>query len=248
MVRVKDEPVVIGRRFNGPPGSGHGGYSAGCAGVLVDAPAVEVTLRRPPPLETPLAVARGDGVALVDGDGVVGEARAASLSVAGPPPASLAQAEAASERFAWEHDHPFPTCFGCGPERDRADALCLYTGPVGDGRFAVPWTPAPWTADPTPSASTGGDGVVEPLFAWAALDCPSSAPVHGTISAPVVLGRLTVALEGPIEVGAPHVIQAWMERSDGRKRQTAVAIFTAAGERRAAGRAVWVELARPLGA
>ena len=101
----------------------------------------------------------------------------------------------------------------------------------------MPWTPPEWT----------GDGVVEPLFAWAALDCPSSVPVHGTISAPVVLGRFTVALERPIEVGAPHVIQAWLERSDGRKRHTAVAIFSAAGERRAAGRAVWVELARPLG-
>ena len=32
---------------------------------------------------------------------------------------------------------------GCGPARDPADALCLYTGPVVDGRFAVPWTPAP---------------------------------------------------------------------------------------------------------
>jgi len=43
------------------------------------------------------------------------------------------------------------------------------------------------------------------------------------------------------------VIQSWLERSDGRKRHTGVALFTAAGERRAAGRAVWLELARPLG-
>jgi hypothetical protein len=239
MDRVTDEPVVIARRFNGPPSSGHGGYSAGCAGVLVNAPAVEVTLRRPPPLETPLAVARRDGaVALLDGVDVVAEARPTALHVDAPPPVSLEQAADASERFSWQHDHPFPTCFGCGPERDPSDALCLFTGPVGDGRFAVPWTPAEWT----------GDGAVEPLFAWAALDCPSSAPVHGTISAPVVLGRFTVALESPIQVGASHVIQAWMESSEGRKRNTAVAIFTGDGERRAVGRAVWVELARPLGA
>src|SRR5215207_7781066 len=57
---VQDRPVVIARRFNGPPDSGHGGYSAGCAGVLVDAPAAEVTLRRPPPPETPLAFRRRD--------------------------------------------------------------------------------------------------------------------------------------------------------------------------------------------
>jgi hypothetical protein len=231
--------VVIGRRFNGPPRSGHGGYSSGCVGVLLDAPAAQVTLRRPPPLETPLAVERREsGLALLDGAGVVAEARPAELSVSGPAPVSVAEARAASEHFAWQHDHPFPTCFGCGPRRDPADALCLFTGPVDDGRFAVPWTPAHWA----------GDGVVEPVLVWAALDCPSAAPVHGTISAPVVLGRLTVALEAPVEVGAPHVIQAWLERAEGRRRHTAVGLFTASGERRACGRAVWVELARPLGA
>ncbi len=234
---MTDEPVVIARRFNGPPGSGHGGYSAGCAAALVGGPAVEVTLRRPPPLDTPLAVARrDDGAALVRGAQIVAEARPVALDVAGLDPVGVEEAAAASDRFAWRHDHPFPTCFGCGPERDPADALCLFAGPVGDGRFAVPWTPPGWT----------GDGVVAPVFAWAALDCPSSSPVHGTIEAPVVLGRFTVALEGPIEIGAPHVIQAWLERSGGRQRHTAVALFTAAGERRAAGRAVWVELARPL--
>src|SRR5215213_4316915 len=163
MDRMSDEPdVVIERRFNGPPDSGHGGYSAGRAAALVDGPA-EVTLRRPPPLETPLTVRRDDGGA----------------------------------------------------------ALCLFCGPVGDGRFAVPWTPPDWT----------GEGAVDPVFAWAALDCPSSAPVHGTVSGPVVLGRLAIALEAPIEVGAPHVIQSWLVRSDGRKRETAVALFAEAGDR-----------------
>ena len=238
MGRMPDEPVVIARRFNGPPDSGHGGYTAGSAAALLGGAAAEVTLRRPPPLETPLTVQRRDGgVALMDGERLVAEARAAQLELDGPPPVTLDDAVAAAGRFAWEHDHPFPTCFGCGPERDPADALCLYSGPVGDGRFAVPWTPPPWT----------GSELVEPLLTWAALDCPSSAPVHDTISAPVVLGRLTIVLEGPIETGAPHVIQSWLERSDGRKRHTGVALFTAAGERRAAGRAVWLELARPLG-
>jgi hypothetical protein len=234
-------PVVIERRFNGPPNSGHGGWSAGRAAAQVDGRAAEVTLLRPPPLETPLEVAPGadGGVELRDADGPVLAARAAAaLALDGPPAVDAATARAASERFAWKHDHPFPTCFGCGPERDEGDALRLFAGPVGDGRCAVPWTPPDWT----------GDATVDPGYLWAALDCPSSAPVHGTISAPVVLGRFTVALERPVQVGAPHVIQSWLERSDGRKRHTAVALFDAGGERLACGRAVWIELDRPLGA
>jgi hypothetical protein len=229
--------VVIDPRFNGPPSSGHGGYSCGCAAALIDGPAAEVTLRRPPPIGVELAVARdGEAASLLRDGEIVASATPADVDVSGPPPVRLDEAADASARFAWVHDHPFPTCFGCGPEREPADALCLFTGPVGDGRFAVPWRPPAWT----------GDGVVDPLFVWAALDCPSSAPIHDTISAPVVLGRLALVLEGPVEVGAPHVIQAWLEGADGRKRHTGVALYTADGERRAAGRAVWVELARPL--
>jgi hypothetical protein len=59
-----------------------------------------------------------------------------------------------------------------------------------------------------------------------------------------VLGRLTVALEAPIAVGAPHVIQSWADGQDGRKHFTAVALYTAEGERRACGRAVWFEVPR----
>ncbi len=229
--------VVIDPRFNGPPGSGHGGYSCGCAAGLIDGPAAEVTLRRPPPIGVELRVARdGEETSLLHEGEIVVSARAAAPHVGGPPPVGLEAAADASTRFVWADDHPFPTCFGCGPERDPADALCLFCGPVGDGRFAVPWTPPAWT----------GDGTVDPLFVWAALDCPSSAPAHPTIAAPIVLGRLTVVLEGPVEVGAPHVIQSWLEGADGRKRHTGVALFTAEGERRASGRAVWIELAQPL--
>ena len=185
----------------------------------------------------PLSVGReGDGVALHDGDELIAEARPVELIVEGPPPVDPGVAAAASARFEWQDDHPFPTCFGCGPDRDPSDALCLFTGPVGDGRFAVPWTPPAWS----------GDGTVDPLFVWAALDCPSSAPVHPTLSAPIVLGRFSVALEGPVEVGAPHVIQSWLEHMERRKYQTAVALWTAGGERRAIARAVWIELAKPL--
>src|SRR5215216_6315105 len=104
-------PVVIAPRFNGPPASGHGGYSCGCAAAQVDAPAVEVTLRRPPPLGVELRVRRdGAAASLLDGGDVVASARPATLAVHGPPPVGVEEAGAAAERFAWKHDHPFPTC------------------------------------------------------------------------------------------------------------------------------------------
>ena len=64
----------------------------------------------------------------------------------------------------------------------------------------------------------------------------------------VAAGNVVRARKNAVRVGGSYVIQSWMEGQDGRKRHTGVALFDANGERRAAGRAVWVELARPLGA
>ena len=47
--------LTIPSRFCGPPGIGNGGYVCGRIAAYVDGPAT-VTLRRPPPLDTPMAV------------------------------------------------------------------------------------------------------------------------------------------------------------------------------------------------
>src|SRR5918993_4155031 len=93
--------VVIDPRFNGPPDSGHGGYSAGRAAALVEPAsdgAVEVTLRRPVPLATPLTVAAeaGGAVALSSGGDLVMEARPVpAVAPADPPLVTLDAARAA---------------------------------------------------------------------------------------------------------------------------------------------------------
>ena len=53
------DSLVIPSRFRGPPGSGNGGYVCGRIAAYVDGP-VTVTLRRPPPLATPMAVERDE--------------------------------------------------------------------------------------------------------------------------------------------------------------------------------------------
>ena len=49
-----NDRVVIDRRFNGPPNSANGGYACGLVGTVVKAPAVRVSLRKPPPLDVAL--------------------------------------------------------------------------------------------------------------------------------------------------------------------------------------------------
>jgi hypothetical protein len=158
------ETLRISGRFNGPKGSGNGGYSAGVVAGLLGGEA-EVSLRRPVPLDTELQAVRDDGeVRVLDGDGLVAEGRAAEVDLEPPAPVSSEEARQAARRYRGSADNVFSTCFVCGEARE--DSLEVFAGPVEDRRLvASPWTPPPWSADPS--------GRVRPEFVWAALDCPA---------------------------------------------------------------------------
>jgi hypothetical protein len=227
------DSLVIPARFNGPPDSGHGGYSAGLAASLVEGPA-EVALRAPPPLEVALAVERdGDHVRVVQDGTLVLEAEPISLDIEVPRAPSVDEAVAAEASSPFLDDsHPFPTCFACGPLRSEGDGLRLFAGWVPERElFAAAWTPA---------AEFASDGSVDPLFVWAALDCPSSAPAMGGQT--IVLASLAVDLRAPVSAAEPHVIGSWEIERDGRKHWSGVALWDAAGGVCAAGRALWIEL------
>ena len=234
--------LVLPERFNGPPGSANGGYAAGRLAAYVGAAdAVEVTLRRPPPLGRELAVRRAadSRALLLDGAEVVAEARAATLELRAVPAVSAAEARAATARPEDFPQHPFPTCFGCGPRRDPAEAVRILVGPVAGraGVHAAAWTP--------PAALAGPGGRLPRELAWVALDCPSSVPVVPQGSAPHVLGRLTARVGAPLRAGEEHRVVAWPLGREGRKAYGASAVLDAAGEVRAIGRAVWIALQRP---
>jgi hypothetical protein len=123
--------LTIPSRFNGPPQSGNGGYSCGAIAHAVGVP-LEVTLRLPPPLDTPLdIVTDGDRWLVDDGDRLIAEARPARSLAPPPPPPTLVEAEAAATRYLGLTHHEFPTCFTCGPARE--DGLRIFSGPVDDG-------------------------------------------------------------------------------------------------------------------
>jgi hypothetical protein len=232
------ETLTIPARFNGPPGSGHGGYSAGLLAGRLGAEEVEVSLRAPLPLERPLTVNRvGETVELRDGDALLAEAGPTELVLDGPRAVSTEEARAASEAGYehWTAQHPFPTCVGCGPGHAPGDGIRLVPGSLGDGRFAAEWTPDESFGD--------GAGRVWPECVWAALDCPTSAPVANFGEGPpILLARLAARVGPPVRIGEPHAIVSWPLEADGRKRHSAAALFASNGRELSVSRALWIEL------
>jgi hypothetical protein len=232
--------VVIDRRFRGPPDSGQGGYACGLLAESVEGTCVAVWLRLPPPLERPLDVRRGqDGTTeLLDGDRLVAEGAPAELALDVPEPVSPDQAKRASAECPWVDRHPFPGCFGCGPERSQDEAVAIAMGAVaGTEVFAAPWTPLAEFAD--------GSGAVAARFVWAALDCPTAAPAVPPDAPACVLGRLTGSLIAPVRPGRLHTVVAWPVGHDGRKHRGAAAIYGAEGELCACSEGLWIELRDP---
>jgi hypothetical protein len=232
------ESVTIEPRFNGPPESANGGYTCGLVAGLIDADEASVSLRLPPPVGRPLDILRDDGrVELRDGDALVAEGTRAELLMEVPEPVSPGDAAAASAagHDHWCDHHPFPTCFACGPHREPGDGLCLVPGPLRDGLFAAHWKPHESLDD--------GTGHVRPECVWAALDCPTSAPVANFETGPaMVLARLTARLGGSVLVGEEHSILSWPVAVEGRKRHGACALFDSAGRLLCTSQALWIEV------
>ncbi|OLT24437.1 hypothetical protein BJF83_24230 [Nocardiopsis sp. CNR-923] len=248
--------LTIPARFNGPDGSGNGGYTCGLLATRLTAeggPAVTVTLRTPPPLDRPLTV-EGDpatGLRLTDPERadaarLVAEAQTAQLpdrpAVPGGP-VTPAEAKDAENRYPGLAEHPFPRCYSCGPARPEGDGLRLFagsvrpaTGPDGQGNtVACTWTPNTDLGD--------GSGAVTLPQTWAALDCPGgwSSDVVGR---PSVLGRITARVDRAPRVGRTYVVMGHLESVDGRKTHTGSAIYDSDGELLAQAHATWIAIRR----
>jgi hypothetical protein len=224
------DTVTIPARFNGPPGSANGGYTCGRVALLVDGEVAEVSLRSPPPLERPLEVVRdGERVELLEGETLVAAGGPAELLLDVPDPVPIDDVAAAVEagREHWAAGHPFPTCVVCGPARDDGFGITPGALPGRDGLFGACWTP-------------DSDA---PELVWAALDCPTSAPVANFGEGPaMVLASLTARLGCPVRVGEPHTILSWPLEEDGRKHWAGAALYDSTGALTCASRALWIEL------
>jgi hypothetical protein len=225
--------LTISRRFRGPLTSGNGGYSAGLLARATGLPAVEVTLRLPPPLERPLEVAYDDGHwVLLDGDAVVAEARGADPDVTPPRAPGFDEALAASQQPAGWSAAVFAECFVCGT-RPEHDGLEIHARPVpgrDDGIVAATWV----AHEPAPEV------------VWAAIDCPGAYAVVGDgARGEPVLARMTARIDRVPEEGEPCVVVGWPLGRDGRKLFAGTALYGATGDVLAVSRQLWIEPRQP---
>ena len=245
--------LLVPSRFCGPPSSGNGGWTAGALAALVDTstpversgpwPGISVSLRRPPPLGTPMPVVVRDGVteALLDGEVVArAEPTDAELTLVEPVPADEARAAEAS--YAGLSFHPFPTCFSCGVGRVAGDGLRIFPGRVADqdgaARIAATWTPDATVAEHHHADAEDGPRA-SLATTWAALDCVGgwAGDLEERL---MVLARMTARVDTLPVVGEEHVVVGLARGRDGRKTFTASTLHDSDGRVVARAEHVWV--------
>ena len=236
--------IVVERRFEGPPGSGQGGWSSALfAQHLPYIPTI--ALRAPIPFERPLRVeAAEDGHRLVDdqqpgpdgGPLTIMTARPWTPDVPDTDPVTIATARAARSAFAtFVVPHPVPDCFSCGT---RSDTMGVHACPLDDGRLATDWTVPDWAVDDSSSSAA----------LWAALDCTAAfyvgfvPEVRRVVTAQYAVDVLRPAVAGEtlaLVAGPGDHPGDW----DGRKRGACSIAFDAEGLVVARARSFWVSLA-----
>lgn len=242
--------LAVPRRFRGPARSGNGGWTAGSLAeplLAAGAPAVEVTLRRPPPLDTEMAVrqggpagaAEGPDLVLTDRDDLVAEASTCTRELTPVEGVEPTAAGIAMTGYRGLDRHPFPECFVCGPDREIGNGLRIFPGPVEgrDDTVASLWVPHESLAE----AGDLVDGVdrVGVATAWAALDCAGGWS-EDLLGRPCVLGRMAARIDALPVVGETHVVVGHRLRVDGRKTLTAATLYDADGRVVATAEHVWI--------
>jgi len=236
---VNGTPIHLDPWFQGPTGSGQGGWTAHRMQQQID-PQVTFALRRPIPLATDLFVRAVDDawhLVTADDEPPVMIATEWEPSFAKTTAVSIADATAAATGFPLTGDlHPVPECFSCGLE---PDSMQVHSGPLGDGRWATDWQAPTWAVN--------ADGTFDDAALWAAIDCAAAwyAGCEGGIRRSVT-AQYAVEVRQPIQPGETYALVAWAgdydPEWDGRKRGAASAAFDASGACVALARSFWIAL------
>ena len=245
--------IIVPSRFCGPPDSGNGGWTAGALATRLtrdcpddragEWPIIEVSLRQPPPLDSPMPLSEADGVTNASfGGAVIASARLVETLLTDVGPVSHDEAKAAEAAYAGHRFHPFPTCFACGTGRAEGDGLRIFpglvTGESNGERVAATWRPDPNLAedfhtylDESARASVAAT--------WAALDCVGGWAGDLTERL-MVLGRMTARIDTLPVIGEDHVVVGAKRGAEGRKTFTSATLYDADSRVVASAEHIWI--------
>jgi hypothetical protein len=228
--------IVIDRRFNGPPASGNGGYVAGLLATHVAHDgAVEVTLRAPIPVDTPMTLAPdGAGYVLRHGEALICEVRPSDLALQAPAPPDGAEIDRLADAGGSDADSEFHDCLVCGRGRAIGDGLRVF-GQRQGARSLARYMPH--------RAHAAADGRIAPAFLWGTLDCPGAVAVlEDNDPRTALTGRMKGQVFHRPLPGEPCVVVGWKLRSEGRKLFAGTALYTRSGTLCAFAETTWIVL------
>lgn len=243
------EHLLVPRRFCGPPDSGNGGWTAGALATHLtrdcpdnrasEWPTIEVSLRQPPPLDSPMSLTEEDGVTSASfGGAVIVSAKLVESELRDVDPVASGEAKAAEATYAGHTFHPFPSCFACGTGRAEGDGLRIFPGVVSGERVAATWRPDPSLVE---DFHTYVDESARASVAntWAALDCVGGW-AGDLAERLMVLGRMTTRIDTLPVIGEEHVIVGASRGSEGRKTFTSATLYDSDGRVVASAEHIWI--------
>ncbi len=235
-----DSTIVIDRRFNGPRLSGNGGYVAGVLARHVDPDgAVEVTLRAPIPIDTPLTLARnGDDRTLLQHDAkLVAEARPATLTLEPPGIQDWAAAERLAADGGCGEGSDFQWCLVCGRARDIGDGLRVFGQRLEDRPMSL-------SLYQPHAVHAAADGRIDAPFLWGALDCPGAWAVQDPDDWRLAMtGRMIGQVFHRPKPDEPCMVVGWKVGAEGRKLLAGTAVYTRSGTLCAQALSTWIVVA-----
>lgn len=246
------DTLTIPEQFRGPPSSGNGGYVAGAIAerfpLRPDAPdtaGIQVTLRAPIPLDTPMQLDCSDEshLRLTLGDTLIAEAEPAELDLDVPEPPTFAAALDARPGSPALQPRLntlvpgglgfHPVCVCCGADVPEGLGLRVFAAPVPgfDGVAAA------WHADP---AFAGADGNLPERLIWTALDCPGQFAYYAAGIRTGLLGRMTARVLRPVPADADYVVVGWRIGIERKKHFAGTALVDASGALCALAHQTWI--------
>lgn len=233
---MQQQTLIIPARFNGPPEIANGGIVVGALAETIDSPCCTVTLKAPTPLDTPLVVKMHEdgsqGLYLEDALLATSE-KADALTISVPDFLPAEKAAETLDQYRELDSVGMGECFVCGS--NRHDGLRVFATETKND-------PTIYAAKfPMHQDFLDENGNVQPLFLYAALDCPGYfALTKGADYA--LLGRMTAEIMAPCKGESEATVLAWEIAKNGRKLTAGTAIYDSEGTLVAKALSVWIKV------